>query len=157
MGDILLLFILLAITYTTGCIIEKNHYNKIKKREIALFRQPHVNFGAKNWKTNKKIKKIELVTGEVVISGDYFKNFVANLKSIFGGRLTTFESVLDRGRREAILRMREKARYANFIINTRIESVMLNDVYGKESVPQCAIIAYGTAVTYEKWFRTKIY
>ena len=67
---------------------------------------------------------------------------VANLKSIFGGRLTTFESVLDRGRREAILRMREKARYANFIINTRIESVMLNDVYGKESVPQCAIIAY---------------
>ena len=53
--------------------------------------------------------------------------------------------------------MREKARYANFIINTRIESVMLNDVYGKESVPQCAIIAYGTAVTYEKWFRTKIY
>ena len=132
MGDILLLLILLAITYTTGCIIEKNHYNKIKKREIALFRQPHVNFG------------------EVVISGDYFKNFVANLKSIFGGRLTTFESVLDRGRREAILRMREKARYANFIINTRIESVMLNDVYGKESVPQCAIIAYGTAVTYEK-------
>ena len=124
MGDILLLLILLAITYTTGCIIEKNHYNKIKK--------------------------IELVTGEVVISGDYFKNFVANLKSIFGGRLTTFESVLDRGRREAILRMREKARYANFIINTRIESVMLNDVYGKESVPQCAIIAYGTAVTYEK-------
>ena len=106
MGDILLLLILLAITYTTGCIIEKNHYNKIKKREIALFRQPHVNFGAKNWKTNKKIKKIELVTGEVVISGDYFKNFVANLKSIFGGRLTTFESVLDRGRREAILRMR---------------------------------------------------
>ena len=104
MGDILLLLILLAITYTTGCIIEKNHYNKIKKREIALFRQPHV----------------------------------------------TFESVLDRGRREAILRMREKARYANFIINTRIESVMLNDVYGKESVPQCAIIAYGTAVTYEK-------
>ena len=64
MGDILLLLILLAITYTTGCIIEKNHYNKIKKREIALFRQPHVNFGAKNWKTNKKIKKIELVTGE---------------------------------------------------------------------------------------------
>ena len=126
MGDILLLLILLAITYTTGCIVEKNHYNKIKKREIALFRQPHVNFGAKNW------------------------NFVANLKSIFGGRLTTFESVLDRGRREAILRMREKARYANFIINTRIESVMLNDVYGKESVPQCAIIAYGTAVTYEK-------
>ena len=51
---------------------------------------------------------------------------------------------------EAILRMREKARYANYIINTRIESVMLNDTYSKDSVPQCAIIAYGTAITYEK-------
>ncbi len=149
-ADILLVLIILAITYTTGCIAEKRHYDKIKKREIALFRQPHVNFGAKNWKTNRKIKKVELVTGEVVISGDYFKNFVASLKNIFGGRLTTFESVLDRGRREAILRMREKAKYANFIINTRIESVMLNDIYTKGSIPQCAIIAYGTAVTYEK-------
>ena len=97
----------------------------------------------------QKIKKIELVTGECVISGDYFKNFVASLKNLFGGRLTTFESVIDRGRREAILRMREKARGANFIVNARIESVMINDTYGQETVPQCAIIAYGTAITYE--------
>ena len=150
MGDILFILVILFFTYITGSIIEKNHYKKIQRREIALFRKPCISFGSKGWSINKKIRKVELVTGECVISGDYFKNFVANLKSIFGGRLTTFESVLDRGRREAILRMREKARYANFIINTRIESVMLNDVYGKESVPQCAIIAYGTAVTYEK-------
>lgn len=97
----------------------------------------------------KKIKKIELVTGEVVISGDYFKNFAATLKSFFGGRLTSFESVLDRGRREAILRMRENAKDANFIINAKIESVMINDYYTNNSVPQCAIIAYGTAITYE--------
>ena len=150
MGDLLIISFFLIITFVTGSVIEKNHYKKIKQREIALFRKPCVSFGSKGWNIDKKIKKVELVTGECVISGDYFKNFVANLKSIFGGRLTTFESVLDRGRREAVLRMREKARYANFIINTRIESVMLNDVYGKESVPQCAIIAYGTAVTYEK-------
>ncbi len=149
MNDILLLLILLVITYFTGTIIEKKHFESIRKREIALIKKPIVNFGAKTWNTNKKIKKIELVTGECVISGDYFKNFVASLKNLFGGRLTTFESVLDRGRREAILRMREKAIGANFIINTRIESVMINDNYGKESVPQCAIIAYGTAITYE--------
>ena len=104
----------------------------------------------KKWTSKKKVKSAELVTGEVVISGDYFKNFVAALKNFFGGRLTTFESVLDRGRREAILRMREKAKGANLIVNTRIESVMLNDIYsGQGGVPQCAIIAYGTAITYE--------
>ena len=150
MNDILTILSVLGFTYITGCIIEKNHYKKIKQREMALFKQQHINLSAKNWKIDKKVKKVELVTGEVVISGDYFKNFVASLKNIFGGRLTSFESVLDRGRREAILRMREKAKYANFIINTRIESVMLNNVYSKESVPQCAIIAYGTAITYEK-------
>ena len=45
--------------------------------------------------------------------------------------------------------MREKARGANFIINARIESVMINDNYQKDTVPQCAIIAYGTSITYE--------
>lgn len=149
--DLLVLITILIITYATGSIIEKNHYKKIKQREIALIKKPIVNFGAKSWQPNpnKKIKKVELVTGEVVISGDYFKNFTASIKNMFGGRLTTFESVLDRGRREAILRMREKAIGANFIINTRIESVMLSNTYTQQSVPQCAIIAYGTAITYE--------
>ena len=152
MGDILLILILLGFTYMTGTIIEKKHFEKIKKREIALIKKPIINFGAKTWDTKRKVKRIELVTGECVISGDYFKNFVASLKNFFGGRLTTFESILDRGRREAILRMREKAHRqgANFIINARIESIMLNDRYSnQDTVPQCAIIAYGTAVTYE--------
>lgn len=149
MGEILILLIIVGVTYVTGTIIEKRHYKDIIKREIALIKKPIINAGAKTWNSKKKIKKIELVTGEVVISGDYFKNFAATLKSFFGGRLTSFESVLDRGRREAILRMREKAKDANFIINAKIESVMINDYYTNNSVPQCAIIAYGTAITYE--------
>lgn len=149
MIEILILLIVIVITYVTGTIIEKNHYKSIIKREIALIKKPIINAGAKTWNSKKKIKKIELVTGEVVISGDYFKNFAATLKSFFGGRLTSFESVLDRGRREAILRMRENAKDANFIINAKIESVMINDYYTNNSVPQCAIIAYGTAITYE--------
>ena len=90
-----------------------------------------------------------MVTGEVVISGDYFKNFVAGLKNFFGGRLTSLESIMDRGRREALLRMREKAGNASIIVNARIETVLLNNIYIPNSVPQCAIIAYGTAITYD--------
>lgn len=150
MSDIIILLLTLIITYTTGSIIEKKHFKKIKQREIALIRKPIVSYGIKKWTSSKKVKSAELVTGEVVISGDYFKAFAASLKNMFGGRLTTYESVLDRGRREAILRMREKARGASLIVNARIESVMLNDLYTNQgSVPQCAIIAYGTAITYE--------
>ena len=46
--------------------------------------------------------------------------------------------------------MREKVRSANIIVNVRIESIMMNNVSNKGSNPQCAVIAYGTAVTYEK-------
>ena len=150
MLDLIILILLLLLTYGTGSYLEKRHFKNIQQREIALIRKPIISFGAKKWTTNKKIKKIELVAGEVVISGDYFKNFVASLKNFFGGRLTPFESIMDRARREAILRMREKAKYANIIVNVRIESVMLSDLYNPQSIPQCAIIAYGTAVTYEK-------
>lgn len=149
MLDLIVLLCVLLVTYGTGSYLEKKHFKKIKQREIALIKKPIITFGAKKWTTNRKIKKIELVTGEVVISGDYFKNFVASLKNFFGGRLTPFESIMDRARREALLRMREKAKNAHIIVNARIESVMLSDVYNPQSIPQCAIIAYGTAVTYE--------
>lgn len=141
--------ITIIVTFITGTVVEKSHFNQIKKREIALIRKPIVNYGIKKWAPSRKVKSVQLVTGEVVISGDYFKNFVANMKNFFGGRLTTFESILDRGRREAVLRMREKAIGANLIVNTRIESIMVNDTSTGDSIPQCAIIAYGTAITYE--------
>ena len=150
MFDLIVLFITLLITYGIGSLIEKNHFKKIKQREIALIRNPIITYGAKKWKTDKPVQKVELVTGEVVISGDYFKNFASSLKNFFGGRLTPYESIMDRGRREALLRMREKAKNASIIVNTRIESIMVNDVKNPNSVPQCAIIAYGTAVTYAK-------
>lgn len=144
------LILILFVTYFTGSLIEKAHFKKIKQKEIALLRRPVVTFGTKNFKISKPIKNIGLVTGEVVIAGDYFKNFVAGMKNIFGGRLTSLESVMDRARREAIIRMKEKAKNANIIVNTRIETVMLNHVEMKNSVPKCAIIAYGTAITYEE-------
>lgn len=150
MSDIIFLAILLAVTWGIGRNIEKRHFHKIKQREIALIRNPIVSFGIKKWTSKRKIKSAELVTGEVVISADYFKWFVATIKTIFGGRLTTYESILDRARREAILRMREKARNANIIVNARVETVMYNKNYdGQQSIPMSAIIAYGTAITYE--------
>ena len=148
--QILTVLFLLTLTYCTGRIIEKKHFKEIQQREIALIKKPIITFGAKKWSTKRPIRDIRLVTGEVVIAGDYFKTFVADLKNIFGGRLTTFESIMDRARREALLRMREKARGANIIVNTRIETVMLNNVEVKAEPVKCAIIAYGTAVTYEK-------
>ena len=151
MLDIIIIITALVVTYCTGSAIEKKHFKKIKQREIALIKKPIISFGAKKWSTKKKIASIKMVTGEVVIAGDYFKSFVAGIKNMFGGRLTTYESILDRARREALLRMREHAKGANIIVNARIETVMLNQIQAEKNMPpQCAVIAYGTAVTYAK-------
>ena len=150
MLDLIFLCFTLFITYLVGRNIEKKHFKSLQQREIALIKKPIINFGAKKWRPKRPIRKMEIVSGEVVISGDYFKNFVAGIKNIVGGRLTPFESIMDRARREAILRMREKAKNAHIIVNTRIEAIMVNDTFNPNSIPQCAVIAYGTAVTYEK-------
>lgn len=91
----------------------------------------------------------QLVSGSVVISIDFFKKFVAGLRSLFGGRLKAYESLLDRARREAILRMKESAlqNNARVIINVRIETASINKNSGRrQGVGSVEVVAYGTAI-----------
>ncbi|MGE0764125.1 MAG: YbjQ family protein [Bdellovibrionales bacterium] len=82
-----------------------------------------------------------MVAASVVIASDYFKNFVGILKSFFGGRLATHEALMDRARREALCRIKEKALAwgAHEIVRVRYETSFL-DQLGVE------VSAYGTAV-----------
>ncbi len=77
--------------------------------------------------SNWHVESGELVMGNVVISQDYFKRFAASIKGIFGGNIRVFESLLERARREALVRMKgvAHARGYNTIINVRIETVRL--------------------------------
>lgn len=142
----------LIIAFMTGSTIEKNHYKKIRAREVKYFKKPCISF-AKNVIDEDKVEKTELVCASVVIACDYFKFFISTLKSIFGGNISSYESVLDRGRREAILRMKEKA-YENgldAIVNVKIETIMLDPVTEptREAQKMC-ITVYGTAIKYAK-------
>ncbi len=147
----LVLLVLLVVAYAIGSNLEKKHFKKIIEREKMYYNKPVVNFGVKNWSGKRKVKKVELVSAEVCLGADYFKSFISAIRNVFGGRMVAYESVLDRGRREAILRMREKAYAAgaDIIVNVRIESSMNNNMYVQGSVPRILLVAYGTAVTYE--------
>jgi len=82
-----------------------------------------------------------------VISVDYFKVFVAGLKSLIGGRMTPYESLIDRARREAILRMKEQARElgATMIFNSKFELVSLYKGT-RNTIQSVEGLAYGTAM-----------
>lgn len=85
----------------------------------------------------------ELVLGSVVIAQDYFKMVIAKVLSLFGKNLTTYETLLDRARREALVRMRAQAQAKgyNHIYGLRLEVSNINQLGSMVEA-----IAYGTAV-----------
>jgi uncharacterized protein YbjQ (UPF0145 family) len=150
MLDLILVVGCLFICYMVGSNIEKDHYKDIQRREVTLFRKKCVSF-SKQTVNPAKVESATLVTGCVVLGCDHFKSFVAGLKNLFGGNISAYESVLDRGRREALLRMRESAYRsgANVVINTKFETVILDPI-GTSPNPKVSITAYGTAIKYVK-------
>ena len=85
----------------------------------------------------------ELVIGSVVIAQDYFKMIIAGIMNLFGLNLTTYETLLDRARREALVRMRLQAKYLGYnqIYGVRLEVTNINQLGSMVEA-----IAYGTAV-----------
>ncbi|MCH1499060.1 MAG: YbjQ family protein [Akkermansiaceae bacterium] len=145
MWDLLIILVLLTLGYGFGSYREKKHYQSIYEREaelkdIMVFEsrfcpQPQQHLGG------------ELVHGNVVISTDYFKMLVAGLRKLVGGRLKTYESLFDRGRREAILRMKLSAQELGFdqIFNVRFETSSISKG-ARNNIGSVEVYVYGSAV-----------
>lgn len=84
-----------------------------------------------------------MISSNVVISHDYFKYAIANVQNMLGGRLTSYESVVERARREAIVRLKLEAEKmgADQIMGIRLSTTELGMQGGMVEV-----FAYGTAI-----------
>jgi len=135
MSDIIVLLILLAAGYFFGRYAEKKHYQSIIKREAEFAGIIVV------------ASKIPPVTGSVVISVDYFKRFMAGLRALLGGRIIAYESLLDRARREAILRMKKRADSlgADKVFNIKMETASISK-NARGGIGSIEVLAYGTAL-----------
>jgi len=89
----------------------------------------------------------KFVSGNVVISIDYFKRIAAGIRSLFGGRINSYATLVERARREAVVRMKTQAEQSGMthISNLRLEtaSVFKN---AKSNIGSLEVYAYGTAV-----------
>jgi uncharacterized protein YbjQ (UPF0145 family) len=143
------IIILLFIGYFAGTAIEKRHYKSIIAREKQFLTLPVVTMRNEDLVLQKgrTVAECKLVSGCVAVSVDYFKMFAASLRNLVGGNVVSFESLVDRGRREAILRMKEEAGNADIITNLRLET---SPIYrNTEQNPKCiTVYAYGTAIRY---------
>jgi uncharacterized protein YbjQ (UPF0145 family) len=148
MNDLITFLVLILIGYAVGTLAEKRHYRSIQRREHAFLHLPAVSMKAVDC-PDDQVKSAELVYGSAVISVDYFKRFLAGLRNIFGGSVKSYESLIDRARREALLRMKEMAQGATMIVNVRIETAIVGQKANKKSIGCLEAIAYGTALTLE--------
>jgi uncharacterized protein YbjQ (UPF0145 family) len=148
MEQLILFAVLLALGFTAGSIAERRHFRSIEKRERELLHLPALTL--KSTGESGRVVRAELVCGSAVVSVDYFKRILAGLKNIFGGTITSYESLIDRARREALLRMKTVAAGSTLILNVRIETSTIGNNAIKKGMGSVEAIAYGTAVTLEK-------
>ena len=140
--------VLMLLGYGFGTWAERRHYKSIEEREIKYQKLPTI--GLKHPLPQKgRVVMARLAAGNVVISVDYFKRFLASLRNIFGGRVSSYETLVDRARREAILRMKASCPGATQIINVRLETSSLFKNTRKGSIGSIEVFAYGTAITYK--------
>jgi uncharacterized protein YbjQ (UPF0145 family) len=143
--QIFFVLLLLILGYFFGRYAEKKHFQSIIRREAEL--ASIIVIASKHIPLNEVAQSGSMVTGSVVISVDYFKRFLGMLRSIFGGRVAAYESLLDRARREAILRMKLEAQSMNAdrIFNIKLETASISK-NASGNIGSVEVLAYGTAL-----------
>lgn len=143
--EIIVFLILIGVGYFVGQHFEQQHYASIKDREKKTLHIPMMNYGAKH--ALPHAHEAQMFVGSVVVANDYFKTFAASLRNLVGGRMVVYESLVDRGRREALLRMKEEAIAwgASQVVNVRFET---SNIAGQSQQGASAveIMAYGTGI-----------
>lgn len=146
MDQLTIFLVLIALGYFAGSWVESKHYRSIEERERKFLKMPALTLKTPPC-AEDDIESSKVALGSVVISIDYFKRFLAGLRNIFGGRVSSYETLVDRARREAILRMKETVPGADMIVNMRIETSSIGKSANKKGqLGSVEALAYGTAI-----------
>ena len=132
---------LIVLGFFVGSMRERRHLADLDRREQEAATVMVVD--VKSLPPGVQAGGGKLVMGEVVIAADYFKTFAAWLRNLIGGEVKTYQTMLNRARREARLRMVEEARAlgADLVLNVRFEWSAVGP-----SLPSTEIFCSGTAV-----------
>lgn len=145
MDGLITFLVLLSLGYCFGRLAERRHFRSIREREKRF--AGTLAFSSRTPPAGLEVAKTELVSGNAVVSVDYFKQVMASLRALLGGRVSAYETLVERARREAILRMKEQARRigAKMILNVKLETASISK--GEQQQLGCVeVFAYGTAL-----------
>lgn len=133
---------LFVIGWIFGRYNERDHLKKLDAAEKEL---GHIIVSSERFFEPKIASDTQgdVVLGSVVIAQDYFKMIVAGILNFFGKNLTTYETLLERARREALIRMKLEAQFKGYnqVFGVRLEVTSIN-----ATGSMVEAIAYGTGV-----------
>ena len=135
---------LLLIGYFVGGYLERQHFARLEAAEAAN----DLPIAIASRHCPDAMTHCGLVMGSVVISHDYFKRFLAIVRMLFGGRLRSYETLLERARREALLRLQEQAQAmgATHVYNLKFETAAISGRGRQAGIGSLEVFVYGTAV-----------
>ena len=136
--------LLIVAGFFIGSWVERRHFRRIRKREGEL--RDVLAFAIRRAPDDLILSAPHLVAGSAVISVDYFKQFAASLRGIIGGRIGSYETLFERARREALIRMKQAAQRAGskIVLNVKLDTTRIYAGSGRGTVSVEAV-AYGTA------------
>ncbi|MEZ6072486.1 MAG: heavy metal-binding domain-containing protein [Pirellulales bacterium] len=148
---ITLVFVVLSLGVTAfgavaGMLLERRHLAQLARdeAELAAIMVTSMKRLPRNWTPTSST----LVVGSTVMSTDAFRRWVANLINLVGGRIGVYESMLERARREAMVRLLREAQAAgaNVVWNVRLETAAIGGGEKDERAKGIEVIASGTAM-----------
>lgn len=140
--DLAWAFALGALGWYVAYRIEQRHLSRLAAREaefedISITQTPAVppQLGAAD---------SALLVASVVLSRGVFRTILITIRKLLGGRIPGYVMLVDRARREALVRLKAdaRARGAEKIVNLRLETTRISS----SGMPVVEVVAYGTVL-----------
>lgn len=143
--------LVLTVLFLIGGLLFGKRSDRKHLEAIAAREEKYRGIRLDNRKRVESPETVEMsvvVMGQYVSASDYFKAFATKLRSFVGGEMGSLMILMNRARREALLRMIEQAHEqgATEVWNIRFETSNISQMAGRQGAAQVELVAYGTAV-----------
>ena len=129
-----------VIGWIVATLLERRHNAEMTEREKLL---ADVQVSTTKQAGSQAQEGI-MIIGSVVIAHDFFRTLIIQFRKLIGGNIKPYERLVNRGRREAFIRLREEAVLRGFdrVINVRFSSAQVAGRF----LSAVEMVVYGTGI-----------
>ena len=130
-----------VIGWLIAAWFERRHIKSMNIREIPL---SEISINTSKQASDCEPEGCTLLIGSVVVAHDYFRTLIIFIRRLIGGNIRPYERLVQRGRREALIRLKEEAelRAIDKVINVRFTTTAISGRF----LHAVEMVAYGTGV-----------